>query len=76
MQNSMGGIGWYALFLLFKFVVLIIPPPPFFLKVMYASSMQTLNEIERELTRLFPTRLTDLFEFLVASGTSRVFLSN
>ncbi|KAM1183268.1 hypothetical protein TB2_001532 [Malus domestica] len=36
----------------------------------------TLDEIERELTGLFPTRLTDLFEFLVASGTSMVFLSN
>ncbi|KAM1269391.1 hypothetical protein PS1_001545 [Malus domestica] len=32
--------------------------------------MQALHEIERELTRLFPTRLTSLLEFLVASGTS------
>ncbi|KAM1162601.1 hypothetical protein ACFX13_001649 [Malus domestica] len=30
----------------------------------------TLHEIERELTRLFPTTLTGLLEFLVASGTS------
>ncbi|KAM1069733.1 hypothetical protein EV1_001520 [Malus domestica] len=36
----------------------------------------TLHEIERELTRLFPTTLTGLLEFLVASGTSMVFLSN
>lgn len=51
-------------------------PHPFFFKVSYACSMQTLDDIERELTRLFPTRLTDLFEFLVASGTSMFFLSN
>ncbi|KAM1054202.1 hypothetical protein ACFX13_001646 [Malus domestica] len=34
------------------------------------SSSEHAYEIERELTGLFPTRLTDLIEFLVASGTS------